>query len=102
MDANQLYSELVTAIDNACANQRFMEVCDAAQALGMTGGQTADRFTLSYKYDFADSSGQSVNLYIRSYDPSGPGQIEPDINRFTVRRSHNGREVDVYDRQYTD
>lgn len=102
MDANQLYSALVTAIDDACVNRGFMEVCDAAQTLGMTGGRTTDQFKLAYSYDFADLSGQSVNLYVRSYDPSGPGQNEPDINRFTVRRSNNGREVDVYDRQYND
>lgn len=102
MQARQIYDALVVAIDVACEERGFLEVCDEAIRLGMAGGQTGDIMTLGYKYEYTDEESQVVSLYVRSYDPSGPFQNEPDINRFTAKLHTNGREVASHDRSYTD
>jgi hypothetical protein len=67
----------------------------------MSGGQTPDRFTLGYRYAFSDGS-DAVELYVRSYDPSGPFQNIPDINRFTASLIRDGKTIATHDRQYND
>lgn len=102
MQARQVYDSLVTAIDKACESRGFLEVCDVAVRLGMTGGEVKAFNSLRYEYAYKDDDGQTVDLNVRSYDPSGPFQNEPDINRFTAKLRVNGSEVVSHDRSYTD
>lgn len=100
MLARNLYEAIVTAIDKACASSNFLEVCDVAAQLGMIGGEVTSFNALRYEFAYTDSEGDQVTLNVRSYDPSGPFQNEPDINRFTVKLISPGREVASHDRQY--
>lgn len=102
MQAKKLFDAIASAIDKACESRGFLEVCDSAAKLGMIGGEVKSFNTLKYEFSYADSDGGSVTLNVRSYDPSGPFQNEPDINRFTTKLLRDGREVDSYDRSYED
>lgn len=85
MLARNVYDSLVIAIGRACERRGFLEVCDSAVQFGMKGGEIKGGMSLRYEYSYIGEDGQSVGLSIRSYDPSGPFQNEPDINRFTAK-----------------
>jgi hypothetical protein len=102
MQAKMLFDALASAIDNACKSRGFLEVCDSAAKLGMIGGEVNSFNTLKYEFTYTDGEGGSVTMNVRSYDPSGAFQNEPDINRFTAKLLRDGREVDSYDRSYED
>lgn len=102
MEARRVYEALVIAIEKACAVHGFSEVCDEAQRLGMSGGRANSLTSLRYDFKYESPDGGVVTLDVRSYDPSGPFQNEPDINRFTARLYENGQERTAYDRQYSD
>ena len=80
----------------------FLEVCDEAVQLGMVGGEVKSFNALRYEFAYIDSEGGQVTLNVRSHDPSGPFQNEPDINRFTVKLICAGREMASHDRQYNE
>jgi hypothetical protein len=102
MQANILFEEMVRAIDKAYQTCGFLEVCDSAMRFGMAGGKVESFNALRYEFTYADNLGGSVTLNVRSYDPSGPFQNEPDINRFTVKLLREGREIASHDRSYQD
>ena len=66
----------------------------------MIEGQIYGGMSLRYEYSYTGEAGHSVGLNVRSYDPSGPFQNEPDINRFTASLRVNGLESAIHDRQY--
>lgn len=102
MLANTLYDAVTRAIDKACETQGFLEVCDVAAQLGMAGGEVKSFNALRYEFTYSDSQGNQVTLNVRSYDPSGPFQNEPDINRFTAKLILGGHVVASHDRQYSE
>lgn len=102
MSATSLYNAMIGVIDHACETLGFLEVCDVAARLGMAGGEIKSFNALRYEFTYSDSQGDQVTLNVRSYDPSGPFQNEPDINRFTAKLISGGREVASHDRQYAD
>lgn len=100
--ARQAFDWLADAIERTVAARGFNEVCQHAEQLGLKGGQTKSITTLGYRFDGVDASGARVELYIRSYDPSGPFQNIPDINRFTVTLTENGVQTARYENEYSD
>lgn len=102
ISAKDLYESLVHSIDSACASENFQEVCNLAIQMGMTGGEINSFNALRYEFSYLDDEGEIVTLSFRSYDPSGPFQNELDINRFTAKLLSGTREVESYDRQYSD
>lgn len=102
MRAQDIYTLLVLAIDQACESEGFMEVCEVAGHHGMRGGRVTAFNALKYEYTYSDSDGHMVHLNIRSYDPSGPFQNIPDINRFTVKLVIGSQDIAIHDRQYSD
>ena len=102
MRAQDIYTLLVLAIDQACECGGFMEVCEVAEHNGMRGGRVTAFYSLKYEYTYSVSNDNMVLLNIRSYDPSGPFQNIPDINRFTVKLVIGGQDIAIHDRQYSD
>jgi hypothetical protein len=102
MRAIQIFDSLIIAIDNACKNDGFLEMPEIALHLGMSGGRVESFNALRYEFNFSDSEGHVVSLSIRSYDPSGPFQNIPDINRFTAKLFANGAEIASHDKEYSD
>jgi hypothetical protein len=100
--SKQVFDWLADAIERTVAAKGFNEVCQYAEQLGLTGGQTNSMTTLGYRFEGVDASGARVELYVRSYDPSGPFQNVPDINRFTVTLTENGVETGRYHDEYSD
>lgn len=100
--AKTLYDAVASVIDKACESKGFREVCDVAAQLGMAGGELNSFNALRYEFAYADEVGDQVTLNVRSYDPSGPFQNEPEINRFTVKLISRGREVASHERQYNE
>jgi hypothetical protein len=98
--ADQAFEALVKEIGRAVVERGFNAVWELAQRLGMTGGRAGSPFTLGYRFQGTDQTGALIDLYVRSYDPSGPGQNEPDISRFTVTVQRGGTQVAYYDAQY--
>ncbi|MDN7754764.1 hypothetical protein [Burkholderia gladioli] len=100
--AKQALDLLADAIARTVAARGFNEVCEYALQLGLTGGQTGSLTKLEYRFEGVDESGARVELHVRSYDPSGPFQNIPDINRFTVTLTENGVQTGRYHDEYND
>jgi hypothetical protein len=102
MQAKAIFDAVTRVVDRACESRGFQEVCDSAAKLGMAGGRVSSFNILKYEFTYADGKGGIITLNVRSYDPSGPSQNQPDINRFTVKLLCDGREVESHDRSYED
>ncbi|WP_448108848.1 hypothetical protein [Pseudomonas azerbaijanoccidentalis] len=103
MNTLSIFSALKDAIQHACQSRDFGGVLRIAESTGMRGGEDKRSITiLRYEYKFSDSDGNSVELSFRSYDPSGPFQMEPDINRFNLTLTVDGRQAGQYSDSYID
>lgn len=47
-----------------------------------------------------EEDGSSIYFLYRSYDPSGPFQNLPDVNKITLILSKDGKEVDKYNENF--
>ncbi|MHC4050150.1 hypothetical protein [Bradyrhizobium sp. 25ACV] len=82
MRARDLYAQLKAAIERAEAQKQYDLPIDFAVANGFSKKETSSAsgglaFECSY---FADDG--AIRLEYRSWDPSGPFQNLPDINRY--------------------
>lgn len=101
--ASEVFEALRQGIDKAVAAENFITVCNLAEELRMEGGEEQRSASLSYRYQYQSGDGQRVSLHVRSYDPSGPFQNIPDINRFTVNLyDGQGKTLGSYERSYSD
>lgn len=101
--ASDVFEALKQGIDKAVSDENFMSVCNLADELRMDGGEEGRSTSLSYRYQYQDGDGQQVGLHVRSYDPSGPYQNIPDMNRITVNLyDSKGNVMASYDRSYSD
>lgn len=101
--ALEVFEKLKAAINDALQNEGFNEVLQVAEKLRMAGGLDTRPMSLSYRYEYRTNEGQKVDLHVRSYDPSGPFQTIPDINRFTATlHDASGKEIQRIDQQYSD
>jgi hypothetical protein len=96
----QTFDTLVGQIQNAIAARDFLSVCDRATELGLLGEKTESSFAVCYRFEGKDSSGATLNLFARSYDPSGPTRVRPRITRFTVTASENGADTMQFEDEY--
>lgn len=101
--AKDVFEALKQGIDKAVSDENFMSVCNLAEELRMDGGEEQRSTSLSYRYQYQPGDGQRVSLHVRSYDPSGPFQNIPDINKFTVNLyDSQGNVLGSYERSYSD
>jgi hypothetical protein len=85
----EIFDCLVEEIKNAVADRGFLSVCNRAMELGLSGGPSDSEFSVGYRFEGSDSTGDMLSLYVRSYDPSGPMQVRPRLTRFTIAVSEN-------------
>lgn len=84
LTAEELYAQLVDAIDEALRAKNIYAVPAAAEAAGMTGGQTHKGFSERWEYSHRDEPGRTVLLNCRWYDQSKPFSIQPDKHIMSV------------------
>lgn len=97
LTAEELYLNLVSAIDRAVQTKDIYAVPAVAEAAGMAGGQTHHGFGERWEYTLRDPAGHTVLLRCRWHDQSKPFSIQPDKHIMTVElrgpdsmRSHSG------------
>lgn len=95
-----IFDSLVHEIDRAVAERGFLTVCHRATELGLNGGQIDLSSAVGYRYEGLVSGGETLSLYARSYDPSGPTQVRPGITRFTVVATDSGAVTHQYENEY--
>lgn len=101
--AAEVFEALKRGIDKALETENFLDVCTLAEQLRMDGGEETGTTSLSYRYEYLGNDDRKVTLHVRSYDPSGPFQNEPDINKFTVELfDAAGGRVSTYQQSYSD
>lgn len=97
--ASEVFAQISQAIEKACETESLLLVVEEAIRLGMDGGDNS-RINLYYDYTFDDGAGGAVALSVSSYDPSGPFQNLPDINRFSATLAQDGTIRQRIDRAY--
>lgn len=81
MNTEEKFLVLKDALTKACSLKDHLIVKDVAKSLGFT--ETEQPRSMTHEYLGAD--GWSIVLIIRSYDPSGPFQNLPDVNKFDLK-----------------
>ncbi len=85
MNTEEKFIVLQEAVTKACSQKDYFIARDVAASLGFTETEQPRSITLSIKYEYRDSGGRSIVLIFHSYDPSGPFQNLPDVNKFDLK-----------------
>jgi hypothetical protein len=96
--ASELFDKFVTVIDKAASAKRIYDVPEAAEKLGMSGGETHRGMGQRWEYCFTDAGGETVVVSCRWWDQSKAFSIQPDMHVMQVQltgtvpvRSHERR-----------
>ncbi|ATW02327.1 hypothetical protein [Sphingorhabdus sp. YGSMI21] len=76
----ELYYRFVTIIDQAAEAKNIYAVVEAAEAVGMLGGEERRTMSQRWNYTYIDGSGLELLVHARWWDSSKPFSIEPDIH----------------------
>jgi hypothetical protein len=85
MSTEEKFIVLQEAVTKACSQKNYFIARDVAASLDFTETEQPRSMTLSLKYEYRGSDGRSIILIFHSYDPSGPFQNLPDMNKFDLK-----------------
>lgn len=85
--AFDIFQEIAKTIDRAKADKNIYAVPAAADAAGMSGGQTHKGLSERWSYTYTDAVGQTVDLHCRWYDQSQAFSPAPDMHKMSVELS---------------
>jgi hypothetical protein len=100
MNASEVFDKLRVLIDEACDQCSFQIAIRGAEALGMSGGQSKNRWALDYDFEHVDISGAKATFSFHSYDQSKAFSVRPDMNKFKVTLTDSAGLVTVHQNQY--
>ncbi len=100
MIAKQKYGELVSISKRASDAQDANIIVHEIPNTGTTVIGESNYMLLNCKY--TDEQGDSVVFHYRSYDPSGPFQNLPDINKFRVELWVDGKLLELFEDSFDD
>ena len=100
--ARSMYESLASAIDSSCNKRDNLEFNQFVAANNFVAEDTTRGMIYAQQYTrtFADKSKLVVEY--RSYDPSGPFQNDPDINKFEARIVLEGKTISEFKQEYSD
>ena len=103
MTEKDTFKSLKNAIEKTCATKTYHLTEEEALSLGLIKSDESSSWTLAYKFERLMPDGTSITLGFRSFDPSGPFQNLPDVNRFVLRHiSSQGGIIEEFTAEYTD
>jgi len=100
MIAKDLFEQIAGYIDEAEQLQNSSLLVDKVKALNLKIEGEANYMNLNCSYGAQD--GSSIMFSCRSYDPSGPFQNLPDINKIKLQLLQNGSVVSEVSKQFND
>ena len=99
-NAGDLYIEMVKVIDKAATDHNIYDVPKAAEAAGMTGGETkSGGFSQHWDFSYEDEQGDKVEVNCYWRDKSKPFSIQPDHHVMSAHLSgsHKASHTNTYD-----
>ncbi|MGI2095320.1 hypothetical protein ACRN96_22610 [Shewanella oncorhynchi] len=100
MLAEQKFKELISLVDRASKEQNANLIVDEVPKMGVTLIGEHNYMLLNGTY--AESDGSRLTFHYRSYDPSGPFQNIPDVNKIKIELFFNNLSVSVYEDVFND
>lgn len=91
MIAKDIFDKISGFIKEAERTQNSSSLMDQVRALNLETIGEANYMNLNCSYQAAD--GSSINFEFRSYDPSGPFQNLPDVNKIKLQLIQSGSVV---------
>lgn len=100
MHAKQKFDAVKTLVQQASKDQDANLIVHEVPKLGLTVVGESNYMLLNCEYDGSDST--SLKFHYHSYDPSGPVQNIPDINRVRIELFNNGELVEKFEESFDD
>lgn len=100
MIAKGLFDKIYGYIEEAVRSQNSGPMVDKVKALGLDAEGEVNYMNLKCSYEATD--GSSINFSFRSYDPSGPFQNLPDVNKIHLQLLKNGDVVSEVSERFDD
>lgn len=100
MIAESLFNQIAGYIEEAVRSQNSSPLVDQVKALGLdTEGEVN---YMNLKCSHVAEDGSSIKFSFRSYDPSGPFQNLPDVNKIHLQLLKNGDVVSEVSERFDD
>ena len=95
----ELYRRFVEIIDQAADTKNIYAVPEAAEAVGMIGGEESRTMSQRWNYTYTDGSGIELHVHARWWDSSKPFSTQPDIH--VMRAELKGNDMPMsHERRY--
>lgn len=100
MIAKELFEKIKGYIEEAAQTQNSSPLVDKVRALNLHKTGEINYMNLNCSYDAAD--GSSIVFSFRSYDPSGPFQNLPDVNKIKLQLLQGGAVISEVSKEFDD
>lgn len=100
MIAESLFNQMSSYIEEAVRSQNSSALVDRVKALSLDTEGEVNYMHLNCSYMAED--GSSIKFSFRSYDPSGPFQNHPDVNKVHLQLLKNGEVVSEINERFDD
>jgi len=98
--AESLFNQIAGYIEEAVRSQNSSSLVDQVKMLGL---DTEDEVNyMSLKCSYMADDGSSIKFSFRSYDPSGPFQNLPDVNKIHLQLLKNDDVVSQIGERFDD
>lgn len=100
MLAKEMFETISNYIEEAVANRDSSTLVDKVKALNLAIEGESNYMDLNCSYTASD--GTSIVFSFHSYDPSGPFQNLPDVNKIKLQLISNGNLVSEVSQEFDD
>ncbi len=100
MIAQDLFNQISGYIEEAKKSQNSSALVDQVKGMNLNTTGEVNYMNLNCSYEAQD--GTSIKFSFRSYDPSGPFQHLPDVNKIKLQLLLNGIAVSEVSEEFDD
>ena len=100
MLANEKYKNIVNKIDEAEKHKDINLLLDYLDSLGLSS--VGEKNSMLANYELSEADGSKIKVHYHSYDPSGPFQNLPDINKTKIELFNGNNLVSEYSANFED
>jgi hypothetical protein len=100
MNARELFDQISDYVTEAEMTQNSSPLVDKVKALNLNIDGEVNYMNLNCSYQ--DQAGSSIKFSFRSYDPSGPFQNLPDVNKIEMQLFKNGAVISEINKRFDD
>lgn len=102
MSTEKIFEEMKSLVSAACDAKEYSLVVQAAEKFGFHSIPANSSLKSFANLKYEDSNGGEIMLIAKWYDPSGPFQNLPDINRIRLTLKMPGQKPIEYMDEYED